>query len=180
MKGLLRGVCYGRYVKKVNKEKGNVFNMKEKVFDKIVKEERLLMKKRLLRWGKAIDFCQKKQREVIKLQNMAKQFLILGENAPFLEKENVSLKEAEELYKKEIDNIVKYMKREMEQYSIMERYIEQLDYDEQIFLKMRYEKEYQYDYIALKMHKSRAKCFRDHDVILDKLIMLCKEKEIAA
>lgn len=154
--------------------------MKEKVVNNIVKEEKLLMKKRLLRWGKAIDFCQKKQREIVKLQKMVKQFLILGENGPFLEQENISLEEAKEIYEIEIERIVEYMKKEMEEYSKMERYIERLEYDEQIFLKMRYKEEYQYDYIALKMHKSRAKCFRDHDMILDKLIMMCKEEKIAA
>ena len=73
-----------------------------------------------------------------------------------------------------------YISKEMKQYSEMERYIEQLNYDEQMFLKLRYQKGCQYEYIALNTHKSRAKCFRDHDLILDKLILICKEQKAVA
>lgn len=111
---------------------------------------------------------------------MVKQFFILGKNAPFLGEEEVSLEEAKQIYEKEIIKIVEYIKKEMEEYSKMERYIEQLEYEEQMFLKLRYEKKYQYDYIALQLHKSRAKCFRDHDVILDKLILICRKQKLAA
>lgn len=154
--------------------------MKEKKFQTTAKEERLQMKKKLFRWGRTLDFCQKKQREIEKLQKMVKQFFILGKNAPFLGEEEVSLEEAKQIYEKEIIKIVEYIKKEMEEYSKMERYIEQLEYEEQMFLKLRYEKKYQYDYIALQLHKSRAKCFRDHDVILDKLILICKKQKLAA
>lgn len=154
--------------------------MKEKKFQTTAKEERLQMKKKLFRWGRTLDFCQKKQREIEKLQKMVKQFFILGKNAPFLGEEEVSLEEAKQIYEKEIIKIVEYIKKEMEEYSKMERYIEQLEYEEQMFLKLRYEKKYQYDYIALQLHKSRAKCFRDHDVILDKLILICRKQKLAA
>ena len=69
------------------------------------------------------------------------------------------------------------IKNEMKQYSKMERYIEKLNYEEQVFLKLRYGKGYGYDYISLQTHKSRATCFRDHDLILDKLILLCDETQ---
>ena len=75
---------------------------------------------------------------------------------------------------------MEYIEKEMEEYSKMERCIEQLEYEEQTFLKLRYEKEYQYDYISLQLHKSRAKCFRDHDAILDKLILISREQKLAA
>lgn len=154
--------------------------MKKKEFQKIAKEERLQMKKKLFRWGRTLDFCQRKQREIDKLQKMVKQFFILGENAPFLGEEVVTLEGAKQLYEKEIIKIVEYIEKEMEEYSKMERCIEQLEYEEQIFLKLRYEKEYQYDYISLQLHKSRAKCFRDHDAILDKLILISREQKLAA
>lgn len=159
---------------------GNVFIMKEKKFQNIEKKERVQMKKKLFRWGRTLDFCQRKQREIDKLQKMAKQFFVLGKNAPFLGEEVVTLEEAKQIYEREIIKIVEYIEKEMEEYSKMGRYIEQLEYEEQIFLKLRYEKEYQYNYISLQLHKSRAKCFRDHDVILDKLIVICKEQKLAA
>lgn len=145
-----------------------------------MKQQRGQMKQKLLKWGGTLEFCKRKQREIMKLQTMTKQFLLLGEGTPFLGKENVSLKEAEQLYELEIKKITDCMKKEMKEYSVMERYIEQLDYDEQIFIEMRYEKGYNYEYIAMQTHKSRAKCFRDHDLILDKLIVLCQQHKMAA
>ena len=68
------------------------------------------------------------------------------------------------------------IKSELEEYAKLNSCIEQLEYEEQKFVKLRYEKGYQYEYIALQTHKSRAKCFRDHDVILDKLIMFWEER----
>ncbi len=151
--------------------------MKEKEQKKITKKERIQMKQRLTRWGGAIDYCHKKQQEIEKLQRMTNQFLIWGENAPFLGQENVSIKEAKILYEFEVAKAMECIKSEMKQNSEMERYIEKLKYEEQVFLKLRYEKGYGYDYIALQTHKSRATCFRDHDLILDKLILFCGESE---
>ena len=88
------------------------------------------------------------------------------------------MKEAKKLYESEIAKIMECIKNEMKEYSKMERYIEKLDYEEQIFLKLRYQKNYGYEYIALQTHKSRATCFRDHDLILDKLILLEKTGKI--
>ena len=151
--------------------------MKEKEQKKITKEERIQMKQKLSKWGGAIEYCNKKQLEIEKLQRMINQFLIVGKNAPFLEQENVSIKEAKCLYEFEITKALECIKNEMKQYSKMERYIEKLNYEEQVFLKLRYGKGYGYDYISLQTHKSRATCFRDHDLILDKLILLCDETQ---
>lgn len=151
--------------------------MKEKEQKNITKEERIQMKQKLSKWGGAIEYCNKKQQEIEKLQRMTNQFLILGENTPFLEQENVSIKEARYLYEFEITKALECIKNEMKEYSKMERYIEKLKYEEQVFLKLRYGKGYGYDYISLQTHKSRATCFRDHDLILDKLILLWKETQ---
>ena len=99
--------CSVMYVwKKLTERNGDVFIMKEKEFQKIVKKERLQMKKKLFRWGRTLDFCQRKQREIDKLQKMVKQFFILGKNAPFWGEEDVTLEEAKQLYEKEITKIV--------------------------------------------------------------------------
>ena len=103
--------------KKLTKRNGEIFTMKKKEFQKIAKEERLQMKKKLFRWGRTLDFCQRKQREIDKLQKMVKQFFILGENAPFLGEEVVTLEGAKQLYEKEIIKILEYIEKEMEEYS---------------------------------------------------------------
>ncbi len=151
--------------------------MKEKdiYLKEMAKTQRGKMKKKLLKWGGTLDFCKRKQDEIGKLQKMARQFLQMGEGSPFLGKSSVMLKEAEAFYEKEIERMTESMKRELEEYTKLNSCIEQLEYEEQRFVKLRYEKGYQYEYIALQTHKSRAKCFRDHDIILDKLIVLWEE-----
>ena len=155
--------------------------MKEKVKNNVTKEERRQMKQKLFRWGRTVDFCRNKQREIEKLQMIIKNYLMLEKNVPFLGKKDADcFIEAKQLYEMEVNKMEEYICKEMKQYSEMERYIEQLNYDEQMFLKLRYQKGHQYDYIALNTHKSRAKCFRDHDLILDKLRLICRKQKAVA
>ena len=155
--------------------------MKEKVKNNVTKEERRQMKQKLFRWGRTVDFCRNKQREIEKLQMIIKNYLMLEKNVPFLGKKDADcFIEAKQLYEMEVNKMEEYICKEMKQYSEMERYIEQLNYDEQMFLKLRYQKGHQYDYSAVNTHKSRAKCFRDHDLILDKLILICRKQKAVA
>ena len=48
--------------------------MKEKVKNNVTKEERRQMKQKLFRWGRTVEFCRNKQREIEKLQMIIKNY----------------------------------------------------------------------------------------------------------
>jgi DNA-directed RNA polymerase specialized sigma subunit len=59
-----------------------------------------------------------------------------------------------------------------------EAWLQGLTEDERCFLGMRFEKGYGFDYIAVKMHLSRATLFRMQDKVLEKMMENRKKSEM--
>ena len=51
----------------------------------------------------------------------------------------------------------------------VDAFLQELTLDEATFVEMRFEKGYGFDYIAMKMHLSRATVFRIQDRVLEKM-----------
>lgn len=145
----------------------------------LVKVERGNMKKQLLNWGGSLDLCKRKQDEIRKINRILEDgrnllIEIPLENGTY-EVCNVSIDKMTKIYEKEIQRIQTCMEQRLKEKRHMDELIDNLECDEQEFLYLRYRKGFGYDYISLKIHMSRAQCFRVHDRALDKLIIFEKE-----
>ena len=132
------------------------------------KEEKKRMKQRLVDWGQAIERLAWKEEELEKLQLLYEMQKKVWEGD-----ETAKGHKLQERKQKEYEREVKRLRLEMEEILLernwMDRLVKRLTMDEETFLQMRFEKGYGFDYIAMKMHLSRATLFRMQDRILEKL-----------
>lgn len=113
-------------------------------------------KHRLTAWGGALDLCRRKELEIEKILR------IKNENDKILSnhKSETSLADISSIYDSEIENIKNIIGSIMDEKHKMDLLIANLLPEEQEFLYLRFEKGYQYEYIAMKTNFSRSSCFR--------------------
>ncbi len=136
-----------------------------------MREEKMKIKKMLWDWGQALERFGWKEEELRKLQNfyeMRKK--IWGEATGGKDGEK-----NERQYEREVKRLRMEMEEILLEKEQMDGWMRELTLDEQMFLEMRFEKGYSFDYIGMKMHRSRATLFRMQDQVLEKLISM-KEK----
>lgn len=138
-----------------------------------MREEKTKIKKMLWNWGQAMERFSWKEEELRKLQNfyeMRKK--IWGDASGGKDGERNQLQ-----YEREVRRLRLEMEEILMEKEMVDRWIRELTLDEQIFLEMRFEKGYSFDYIGLKMHRSRATVFRMQDQVLEKLILMQEKVE---
>ena len=156
-------------------------NEKDTYLKKVAKTERGKMKKRLLEWGGSLELCRRKHEEIRKINRMIADVKILEGERPLrvmIENEHNVLEDVIAQYAQEIRRITEHIGEIMTEKQKVDKMMEALTAEEQHFIFLRYEKGYGYDYISLKIHMSRAQCFRVNDRALDKLIRTSYEQGI--
>lgn len=122
-------------------------------------------KHRLLIWGGAIDLCRRKELEIERLLEVKKENARIS--SAYNQKENLNT--ISDCFDQEIQNIKNSIKDILEEKHKIDVLIEKLLPEEQKFLYLRFEKGYQYDYIAMRTSISRSTCFRIMAKVIDYL-----------
>lgn len=147
-------------------------NYKEYIED-ILKSEKGIVKKRLLKWGAALNMCEMKQEEIQKIKRIKENGVKIYSSF----ENDIDNKRIVESYEKEIKHIAECIENIMEDKRIMDKYINELIPTEQEFLYLKYRKGYDFNYVALKMNVSRSSVFRIKDSAIDNLISIIKKYE---
>ena len=136
------------------------------------------MKQRLWDWGTALDRFYRKEEELKKLQEIQEVQKKLQERYPeeTIQEEILLLEQAQ---RKDVVRLRIEMVEILRDKARTEAWLEGLTEDERCFLGMRFEKGYGFDYIAVKMHLSRATLFRMQDKVLEKMMESRRKSEIA-
>lgn len=136
--------------------------MKE-YLDKVGKTVEGKWKHRFVAWGGSLDICRRKELEIEKLMRLKADNERIGIQYGKLESiESISL-----CYNEEIENIKDIISNIMQEKHRVDLLVAQLLPEEQKFLNLRFEKGYQYEYIAMKTNLSRSSCFRTMSKIID-------------
>ena len=128
-----------------------------------MKEEKEKMKKVLQAWGQALEQFRWREEKLERLQGiyeMQKKVWIGNEK---------QLAKAEAEYRIEAGKLRIEMVEILRQKARVDVFLQELTLDEATFVEMRFEKGYGFDYIAMKMHLSRATVFRIQDRVLEKM-----------
>ena len=127
------------------------------------------MKQRLWDWGTALNRFFRKEEELKKLQEIQEIQQKMHEKYPAdkIYEEALLL---EQRYRKDIVRLRIEMVEILREKARTEAWMEGLTEDERCFVGMRFEKGYGFDYIAMKMHLSRATLFRIQDRVLEKMM----------
>lgn len=134
-----------------------------------MKSEKGQMKNRLWNWGQAVERCLWKEEDLQRLKEMHQvRYRMIKEEKGIGKKEK--LQKLEEEYVRQMQEIREELNKIISEKKWMDEKIGKLDRDEEMFLRMRFEKGYGFDFIAIKMHLSRATLFRMQDRILKKLM----------
>ena len=135
------------------------------------------MKQRLWDWGTALDRFYRKEEELKKLLEIQEVQKKMQERYPeeTIQEEILLLEQAQ---RKDIVRLRIEMVEILRDKAKTEAWLEGLTEDERCFLGMRFEKGYGFDYIAVKMHLSRATLFRMQDKVLEKMMENRKKSEM--
>ena len=93
-----------------------------------------------------------------------------------MEKEEKELERIEREYRLEVGHLRIEMVEILREKAKVDEMIKRMTIDEGMFIQMRFEKRYGFDYIAMKMHLSRATLFRMQDRILEKMLQWEKDE----
>ena len=135
------------------------------------------MKQRLWDWGTALDRFYRKEEELKKLLEIQEVQKKMQERYPeeTIQEEILLLEQAQ---RKDIVRLRIEMVEILRDKAKTEAWLEGLTEDERCFLGMRFEKGFGFDYIAAKMHLSRATLFRMQDKVLDRMMENRKKSEM--
>ena len=132
------------------------------------RREKEEMKQRLRNWGTALQRFQRKEEELKKLQEIREIQKRIQEKYPEEKPQNVFLL-LEEEQQREVVRLRIEMVEILREKAQTEGWMEGLTEEEKVFVGMRFEKGYGFDYIGVKMHLSRATLFRMQDKVLEKM-----------
>lgn len=139
------------------------------------KDEKGRMKRKLWEWGGALDLCGRKQEELRRVEKLQEeQRKIWGEDKTTAGMRVMA--QLEKRYEAELAGIEGQIGEILRKKGEMDGLMTVLSAEEQMFVILRYEKSYGFDYIGLKMHMSRATIFRLQDKLLQKLIAAEKDR----
>ncbi len=143
------------------------------------KNKRGQMKLTLWNWGGALDVCKRKHEEIRKLNRILEDAKKLANEVPIVkngqEEYQAAMEKLPQEYIQELQSIQIMIEQILKEKNRVDKMIVKLNTEEQEFLHLRYEKGYGYDYISLKIHMSRAQCFRLNEKALDRLLKIEKE-----
>ena len=135
------------------------------------------MKQRLWNWGTALNRFYWKEDELKKLQEIQAVQRQLQERYPE-EKIREEVLLLEQAQRKDVVRLRIEMVEILRDKARTEAWLEGLTEDERWFVGMRFEKGYGFDYIAVKMHLSRATLFRMQDKVLEKMMENRRKSEM--
>lgn len=135
------------------------------------------MKQRLWDWGTALDRFYRKEEELKKLLEIREAQRKIQERYPE-EKIHSEFLLLEQEQQKDVVRLRIEMVEILRDKARTEAWLEGLTEDERCFLGMRFEKGYGFDYIAVKMHLSRATLFRIQDKVLERMMENRKKSEM--
>ena len=138
--------------------------------------EKEKMKQRLLDWGTALNRFYRKEEELKKLQEIREVQRKMQERYPE-EKIHGEFLLLEQEQQKDVVRLRIEMVEILREKARTEAWMEGLTEDEWCFVGMRFEKGYGFDYIAMKMHLSRATLFRIQDRVLEKMLESRRKSE---
>ncbi len=138
-------------------------------------DEKEEMKELLWNWGQAMERYRWKEAALQKLEAAyeAEKKNWEQEKAEKSEKE---MERAKAEYGIETEKLRREMAWILREKAKMDAMIGRLTMDEEMFVKLRFEKGYGFDYISVKMHLSRATLFRMQNRVLRKML-LCSRKD---
>ena len=132
-----------------------------------MREEKGELKRMLWDWGRTLERFSWKEEELRKLENfyvMRKKIWGENENRKDFEKN-------ERQYEQEVKRLRLEMEEILQSKERVDGWMQGLTEEERRFLELRFEKGYGFDYIGMKMYRSRATLFRIQEQALNKLIM---------
>ena len=132
-----------------------------------MREEKGELKRMLWDWGRTLERFSWKEEELRKLENfyvMRKKIWGENENRKDFEKN-------ERQYEQEVKRLRLEMEEILQRKERVDGWMQGLTEEERRFLELRFEKGYGFDYIGMKMYRSRATLFRIQEQALNKLIM---------
>ena len=138
-------------------------------------KEKEELKKMLWRWGRALERFSWKEEELEKEQTfyeIQKKVWSGYQTA----KANKELERIEKEHRAEVGRLRIEMVEILREKAKVDEMIKRMTMDEGMFIQMRFEKGYGFDYIAMKMHLSRATLFRLQDRILEKMQRWIKDE----
>ena len=169
MEGYLREKAGTEWCGKRNKRWRRMWlNSKKEMQDYLenaMKTEKARWKQNLFFWGGTMDLCRRKQSEIKRFKDFIKENEKLATEVIA----EVGIEKISERYKREIYKIEEEINVLLEKKGEMDIHIFRLSPEEQEFIYLRFEKGFGHDYISMKLHQSRANCFRMQNRILAKL-----------
>ena len=137
------------------------------------KEEKGELKRMLWDWGRTLEKFSWKEEELRKLEN----FYVMRKKI-WGEKENrKEVEKNERQYEQEVKRLRLEMEEILQRKEQIDGWIRCLTEEERRFLELRFEKGYGFDYIGMKMYRSRATLFRLQEQALNNLILQKKRNE---
>lgn len=131
-----------------------------------MEQEKEEMKQSLQNWGMAMEKYKWKEEELERAMEFYEaERKLWGESEEELER--IERERREEMRRLRIE-----MVEILREKAWIDRMIKYLPMEEVMFLQLRFEKGYGFDYIMTKMHRSRATLFRMQDKILQELITI--------
>ena len=144
-----------------------------------LKSEKGIVKKRLLKWGGALNMCDMRQEEINRIKRTCENTVkIYSQN--FMDIEHTTVRNFEKIkneFEKEIERLYLDIENIIKEKRIMDEYIKELIPIEQEFLYLKYRKGYDFNFVAMKMNVSRSQVFRIKAAAIDNLIEIIKNHE---
>ena len=120
----------------------------------------------LWEWGRTLERFSRKEEELQKLEN----FYVMRKKI-WNEKENrKEFEKNERQYEQEVKRLRMEMEEILQEKERIDGWMQCLTEEEQRFLELRFEKGYGFDYIGMKIYRSRATVFRIQEQALQKLL----------
>ena len=140
-------------------------------FQEKMKREKGQMKTRLWHWGQAVDRCLWKEEELQKQKVFydLQRRIWAGDRST---RGKQTWQKMEQEYAEGLQRAQEELQEIIREKTKMDWMIGRLEGEEETFIRLRFGKGYGFDYIALKMHLSRATLFRLQDRALEKLLQM--------
>ena len=138
-----------------------------------MKEEKGELKRMLWDWGRTLERFSWKEEELRKLEN----FYVMRKKIWGKNESRKDFEKNEKQYEQEVKRLRLEMEEILQRKEQIDGWMQVLTEEERRFLELRFEKGYGFDYIGMKMYRSRATLFRIQEQALNKLILQKERNE---
>ncbi|MBR5122285.1 MAG: hypothetical protein IKU91_01880 [Anaerotignum sp.] len=138
-----------------------------------MKEEKGELKRMLWDWGRTLERFSWKEEELRKLEN----FYVMRKKIWGKNESRKDFEKNEKQYEQEVKRLRLEMEDILQRKAQIDGWMQVLTEEERRFLELRLEKGYGFDYIGMKMYRSRATLFRIQEQALNKLILQKERNE---